>query len=78
MILEWERPNYNKNPKVIKEMNEKFDYKKKKSKVLHGKTQYQQSQQTRKNSCNSYKRKDQFPSIDELLQINKKKRLKLS
>lgn len=31
MILEWERPNYNKNPKALKEMNEKPDYKKKKN-----------------------------------------------
>lgn len=38
MILEWERPNYNKNPKALKEMNEKPDYKKKKKfKVLLGK-----------------------------------------
>ena len=32
MILKWERSNRNKNTKAIKEINEKFDYKKKKVK----------------------------------------------
>lgn len=34
---------YNKNPEAVKEKNDTFDYKKKKkSKVLHGKTQREQ------------------------------------
>lgn len=75
MILKWERSNRNKNTKAIKEINEKFDYKKKKkSKVLHGQTQHQQSQQTLKKSLQlTSQRKGQFPIRDKLLGSIRKK-----
>lgn len=61
-------------------MNEKFDYKEKKNpqSFYKAKTQHEQSQQTGGKSLQLIsQRKGQFPSIDELLLINKKKRLKL-
>lgn len=58
MILEWERPNYNKNLKAIKEMNEKFDYKEKKNHKVstRQKPNMNKANKLGKKACNSYRR----------------------